>query len=383
MTNYVPLEEIERELADFDTSSPKAIRFKAVRACALGPPSGEDWLIKGLLPKEGVGTFFGSSGAYKSFSAINIALHIATGEPWSGRKVAQADAVYVASEGAAGAAKRISGAMEANGAADPPLYLISKAVNFGTGTQDANTLIADLEAQGITPGFIGIDTLSASMAGGDENGGGMAMFLMNCQTLSQHFGCFVMPLHHVGHGENGGRRERGHSSLIGNVDVRILCERPENRQATLEWVKVKDGPDGIKFRLELDVVDFGHDRDGDPITTLAVRSGVEVDAQPKLAKKAIIPPQERLLMDTVELALIEAGRNLRPFADGAEVKAVAEDAIRSRYYARLAEKPLPDETPEKLAQRQRKAFRRSLNAALQAMRLVAAEREGERIIWMP
>ena len=52
-------------------------------------------------------------------------------------------------------------------------------------------------------------------------------------------------------------KERGHSSLIGNVDVRILCERPDNRQATLEWVKVKEGPDGINFCLELDVVEFG------------------------------------------------------------------------------------------------------------------------------
>ena len=159
----------------------KSIRFKAVRARALGPPTGEDWLIKGLLPKEGIGTFFGNSGTYKSFSAINIALHVATGEPWAGRKVIQADAVYVASEGAAGAAKRINGAMEANGADDPPLYLISKPVNFGTGTEDAGTLIVDLEAQGIEPGCIVVDTLSASMAGGDENGPGMAMFLMNAR----------------------------------------------------------------------------------------------------------------------------------------------------------------------------------------------------------
>ena len=28
------------------------------RACDFEPPSAEDWLIKGLIPKEGVGTLF-------------------------------------------------------------------------------------------------------------------------------------------------------------------------------------------------------------------------------------------------------------------------------------------------------------------------------------
>jgi hypothetical protein len=379
---YAPKQRRTAEVLRLDSMAIKSIRFKAVRARALGPPTGEDWLIKGLLPKEGIGTFFGNSGTYKSFSAINIALHVATGEPWAGRKVIQADAVYVASEGAAGAAKRINGAMEANGADDPPLYLISKPVNFGTGTEDAGTLIVDLEAQGIEPGCIVVDTLSASMAGGDENGPGMAMFLMNCQKVAQHFRCFVMPLHHVGH--NGEKRERGHSSLIGNVDVRILCERPDNRQATLEWVKVKEGPDGIKFRLELDVVEFGEDRDGDSITTLAVKSAEQVEAEPKLAsKKVSVPQQERLLLNTVQLALIEAGRDLRPYSDGPEVRAVTEEAIRLRYYARLAEEADPNETPDKLAERQRKSFRRSLNSAVKAMRLIAGEHNGKRIVWLP
>ena len=358
----------------------KPIHFKAVRARDLGPPTGEEWRIKGLLPKEGVATFFGNSGTYKSFSAINIALHVATGDPWAGRMVMQADAIYVASEGPAGAAKRIKGAMKASGVDDPPLYLISKAVNFGTGTEDASALIADLDAQSIKPGLITIDTLSASMAGGDENGPGMAMFLMNCQHLAQHYGCLVMAIHHVGH--NGEKRERGHSSLIGNVDVRILCERPDNRQAALEWVKVKDGPDGVRFLLHLDVVDFGEDRYGDLVTTLAVRSAGQVDVKPN-TKAALVPAQERLLRDMVEQAMIDAGFECHPFADGPKLKVVSEDAIRERYYARLAEKADPDETPEAMAARQQKAFRRSLNSALKAKRLIAAIHAGSTVVWFP
>jgi hypothetical protein len=111
-------------------------------------------------------------------------------------------------------------------------------------------------------------------------------------------------------------------------------------------------------------------------------SAEQVDAEPKQAKKVSVPPQERRLMATVELALIEASQDFT-ITDGPKVKAVTEEAIRSRYYARVAEKPLPNETPDKLAQRQRQAFHRSLNAAIKAMRLIAPERGGERIIWMP
>jgi len=96
-----------------------------------------------------------------------------------------------------------------------------------------------------------------------------------------------------------------------------------------------------------------------------------------------VPANERLLMDMVEQALIDAGKEFRPFADGPKVKAVAEEAIRQKYYARMAEKAEPDETPETVAERQRKAFRRSLNAALKAKRLIAVIHESNSVVWLP
>ena len=107
-------------------------------------------------------------------------------------------------------------------------------------------------------------------------------------------------------GHNAEKRERGHSSLNGNVDVRIFCERPDNRRAALEWEKVKDGPTGSGSSCIWRSVDFGEDRDGDLVTTLAVRSAGQVDVKPN-TKAALVPAQERLLMDTVEQAMIEAG----------------------------------------------------------------------------
>jgi hypothetical protein len=87
MAEYSLLKVADSEPVDLDhRAQHRPIRFPLERACDFEPPTADDWLIKGLIPKEGVGTLFGESGHYKSFTALHIALHIATGEPWAGRK---------------------------------------------------------------------------------------------------------------------------------------------------------------------------------------------------------------------------------------------------------------------------------------------------------
>ena len=199
-------------------------------------------------------------------------------------------------------------------AGDPPIYQISKPVNFGTSNEDAEAVIRDIEAQRVKPVFVVVDTLSATLNGGEENGAGMSQFLANCLRIANYFDCFVLAVHHVGHNAEG--RERGHSSLKSNVDTRIFCQKPEKLKASVVFKKVKDGDDNITFDLRLEIIPFGLDEDGDPITTLAVTSAAEVDADAKPVKKAVVPPQERLLRDMVELAMIDTGFECRPFPDG-------------------------------------------------------------------
>ena len=261
--------------------------------------------------------------------------------------------------------------------------MVATALDLGAGAGDAERMMASIEAVGVNPGLVVVDTLSASLAGADENGQGMGAFLSNCQRIALQFDCLVLAVHHTGWGENAGRRERGHSSLPANVDVRIFCEKISDDRAAWTFEKVKDGPSGQVLHLTLEEVAFGLDCDGDPITTLAVRLAEQVDAEPRATQKGRPPAQQRLLMDTVELAMIDAGFECHPFADGPKFKVVSEDAIRERYYARLAEKAAPDETPEALGARQRKAFRRARNSAVNSKLLVAAIHAGEPILWLP
>jgi AAA domain/CHC2 zinc finger len=55
---------------------------------------------------------------------------------------------------------------------------------------------------------------------------------------------------------------------------------------------------------------------------------------------------------------------------------------RARYYAKIAE-PQDDEDLEKAAARKRQAWHRTVKAALDAKGLMAAERDGERVLWKP
>jgi RecA-family ATPase len=47
---------------------------------------GRSWLVKGLIPSDGIGILFGPSRSYKSFTAIDCMSHIAHGKDWCGRK---------------------------------------------------------------------------------------------------------------------------------------------------------------------------------------------------------------------------------------------------------------------------------------------------------
>jgi hypothetical protein len=65
-------------------------------------------LLEGLIPDNAVGFLAGRSGAYKSFLAIAWAFAIATGHPWGEFKPTRTlKTLYVAAEGAAGAAGRM------------------------------------------------------------------------------------------------------------------------------------------------------------------------------------------------------------------------------------------------------------------------------------
>ena len=89
------------------------------------------------------------------------------------------------------------------------------------------------------------------------------------------------------------------------------------------------------------------------------------------------------MMDMVTAAIEESGEDFQSFDDGPMVRAVKDEAVRRRYYARIAEKAEAGEDADKLAERQRKAFNRAIGGALDAKHLIAREHDGARFLWLP
>lgn len=377
----------DRPFADYSvlppakTTRPKFViePFEAIRFNSC-----EEWLVKRLVPRRGVGVFYGASQSFKSFVVSHLALHVALGWEWAARRVTQTPAFYIAAEGAAGLRKRKVGFEIAHRdlPSPVPFYLIPAAPNLGTERGDLEPLIVAIEATGVPPGLIVVDTLAQSLGGGDENGGGMIQFVANATALANHFNCFVLIVHHVGLTDD--KRMRGHTSLIAGIDAQILCERKEGEMSTsLTLQKLKDEESRLKFTARLSRVVIAQDEDGDDISTLVVDAIEEGSDGSAGVHVKTVARKQRLLMDVVAEAIEEAGCDFRAFgASGQAVRAVADDLVRKRYYARIAEQAAPDEDRKKLGERQRKHFNRAIADALDAKTLFARERDGTRLLWL-
>jgi hypothetical protein len=226
---------------------------KEIRQRAQGD---DDMLVTGLMPCEGFGVLYGLPKAFKSFLAIDLCYRVANGRPWAGRNVKQGAAAYIAAEGASGIPKRVEGVCAALRVAESPFYLIPASPNLGSPRGDLSTLIASIEAAGIVPKIVVIDTLSQCLGGNDENGSGMIAFTRNAGALARHFSTFVLGLHHPGLCNED--RPRGHTSLTGAVDVQILASRlPDGYSTALTVQKAKDMEDGYRLTANLQRVDIG------------------------------------------------------------------------------------------------------------------------------
>jgi hypothetical protein len=358
--------------------SPGAALFKFERWGEIAFNVDEEYLIDGILPKQGVGLLYGASQTFKSFIATHMGLHVARAQPWAGRQTEGAPVVYLAAEGAPGLRKRKAGYVNTGRvpADGVDFALVSAAPNLGTADGDFDRLVATIKSAAIKPGLIIVDTIAKVIGGADENGAGMAQFLLNVQALAQIFDCFVLAIHHTGWNEDAKDRPRGWSGLPAALDVMILSERkPGDMHATATIQKSKDELSGFRLTAHLERIVLGISRTGREVSTLIVEV-VETEAPAVSNPTKSIPRSRRLIMDMVLAAIEEAGEDIRPFANGPIIRAVSDETVRRRYYARIAEQAAPDEDVRKMAERQRKGFNRAISDVLNAKDLMAQERDG-------
>jgi RecA-family ATPase len=200
-------------------------RFRLIRFSDIKLDTHRRYLVKGLIPRDGLIVFWGPPKCGKSFLCTDLALHIALGREYRGRRVERGLVIYVTCEGQSGFPARIEAFRRAklNGDDQPLFCLLPTRLDL---INDIEALIADIAAD-VTeerPVLIVVDTLNRSLVGSESKDEDMSDYVRACDRLREAFRCAVLIIHHCG---VEATRPRGHTSLTGAADAQVAVKRDQ------------------------------------------------------------------------------------------------------------------------------------------------------------
>jgi hypothetical protein len=275
--------------------TPGAERLKLVLFDEIELRLDGNYFVKGVLGEGQMSVVYGESGGGKTFFALDLALHVAAGMEWRGRRVRQGGVVYVAAEGGYGISNRVVAFKRRHDLSGKvPFAAVPCSVDLLNPGADTGPLI-DLvkvaaERFGMPVKLVVVDTLSRAMAGGNENApNDMGAYVMNIDRIREVTGAHVMNVHHSG--KDTAKGARGHSLLRAATDTEIEVSRDSGtRVVTARVTKQKEMPTEGEFPFKFDGVELGQDEDGDLVTSCVVTHEGDVtgQAQPKVTGKALL-----------------------------------------------------------------------------------------------
>ena len=309
-------ESLVEDVQDLDAPT-TAPRFHFEPVHTFSSTQALPWIIKGVLPKAGLGVVYGASGSGKSFAVLDMGMAIARGCEWRGKKVRQGRVAYIAAEGADGFRKRLAAYAKHNGVdlATVPMTVLNAAPNL-LEKQDAVDVAKGIKASGGAD-LIVIDTFAQTTPGANENAGeDVGKALGYCKRIHEVTGAMVLLIHHSG--KDATKGARGWSGLRAAADAEIEVVREGDARA-LRLTKSKDGEDGLEWGFALEVVQVDVDEDLEPITSCVV-----VEAQMPVVGAGParrLGPVEKVVNEVIqEFALAQT--------EGIEVGPVLAEAVK-------------------------------------------------------
>jgi RecA-family ATPase len=176
------------------------------------------WTIDGTL--SGLSLLWGGPGVGKTFVAISMAVSVATGRPWMGRRTRQGPVYYIVGEGGLGnVTHRIRAALSEWTEDDLedhiPLFLIAPGMDFVRGAKEFADLVGLPDTLSVPPRLVIVDTLSRNFVGDENKQEDMGRFVNSLDQIRDAYGCDILVIHHA----NRQNDLRGSSVLFGAVDV--------------------------------------------------------------------------------------------------------------------------------------------------------------------
>lgn len=272
------------------------MRFNLLSGAELSNAPPMRWMVRGVLPLEGLAALFGPSGSGKSFLVLDVSAAIAGAtDEWFGRRVTHCPVTYVCLEGEAGMGKRVKAwSLHHSKPVPDGLRFITQAFDLLDG-DDVAELGKAVRAAGGAGGLVILDTLNRAAPGADENSSvDMGNIIAAAKRLQSITGGLVLLVHHSGKDETKGLR--GHSSLYAALDGSIKVTKTDTRR---EWSidKSKDDETGAAHGFKLQVVPVGFDDEGEEVTSCVAVADDTIEA----VKWAKLPSggNQKIALDTL------------------------------------------------------------------------------------
>lgn len=243
------------------------------------------YLVKGLIPRWGIGVIWGAAGHLKTFWVLDVVAHIALGREYQGMKVEQGTVVYCPFEGVYGMGARLMALEHKMGVSRlENMYLLADNLRFEKNALNGHKrLMQGISELGSIPKIVVLDTLHRSLVGGENNDDDMSFYINAATDIAQAFECFVLIVHHSGKSSDD---LRGHSSLRGDADLLLTTKRMGEKGTSSDMVsvsvnKMKDGPEGTTVHNWVRIAQLGEDDDGEPMSSCYLEAAPAPQEMPK------------------------------------------------------------------------------------------------------
>nr|WP_232897176.1 AAA family ATPase [Pontibaca salina] len=234
------------------------------------------WTVHKFIPANGTSWVYGSPGSLKSFFALDMACHVATGREWAGRRVRQGPVLYISAEGGDDIHLRRVAWERDHGIKAGMLNIVSIQPQLdelkGAGFNLVRNHIQAIEdVTGSPPSLIVIDTFAQTAS--DDTREGVSRYTRNLVELRESFApdAAIMVIDHT---TKEGRTWMGSGAKHGNTDMMCLAEKKGDTM-TLSMSggkgKIKGAAECEDIKLTARVTGSGiYDDEGEELTTLVL-----------------------------------------------------------------------------------------------------------------
>ena len=251
-----------KQMLDAATPATLDTRFAVQGYCAIWEPRPPAVYLTREIRLPGVYLFYGPPEQFKTWLALSLAVCVATGQLWVGRKTTQGPVLIVDEENGlqrlADRLKALLAGCEAGPETGTPVHFLSSAGVNLLDVADFAALSRILSETGAK--LLTIDALIDVAGGADENSAPeMAALMLRLRQLSEQHGCSVIALHHTrkSQGFQSETRDlaRGSSAIVAAVDGALHVTADVNAgRVTCRWGKHRDGA-GPPFCADFNFVD--------------------------------------------------------------------------------------------------------------------------------